>query len=183
MLSCVWLFVMPWAVANQAPLPLKFSRQEYWSRLPFPAPGDLPDPGIEPTSLALQADSLPLTPPEKPHQQNYNYPPNTCEVKFSWNPTNQDLKLSVFVYLVLGVEGVRRALESTYFKDGRFEQIPSGYYGNSYSLIWSPTLFWIIFSGSNKVNYHKTKIDFLQHSVSLFCEFGCNIFLDIYNFF
>ena len=76
-----------------------------WSGLPFPAPGDLPDPGIEPTSLALQADSLPPAPPGKPHQQNYNHPPNTCEAKSSWNPTNQDLKWSVFVYLVLGGEG------------------------------------------------------------------------------
>ena len=74
-------------------------------------------------------------------------------------------------------------MESTYFKDRRYEQISSEYYGNSYSLICSPTLFWIIFSVSNKVNYHKTKIDFLQHSVSLFCEFGHNIFFNIYNFF
>ena len=43
-----------------------FSRQEHWSGLPFPSPGDLPDPGIEPRSLALQADSLPSQPPGKP---------------------------------------------------------------------------------------------------------------------
>ena len=60
-LSWVWLFVSPWTtVAHQAPLSLGFPRQEYWSRLPFPSPGDLPDQGIEPTSPALQADSLPL---------------------------------------------------------------------------------------------------------------------------
>ena len=47
-----------WAVAHQAPLSLRFPRQEYWSGLPFPAPGDLPDPGMEPVSPALQADSL-----------------------------------------------------------------------------------------------------------------------------
>ena len=45
----------PWAVAGQAPLSMGFSRQEYWSGLPFPSPGDLPDPGIEPRSPALQA--------------------------------------------------------------------------------------------------------------------------------
>ena len=50
-----------WTVAFQAPLFLEFSRQEYWSGLPFPSPGDHPDPGIEPTSPALQADSLPLS--------------------------------------------------------------------------------------------------------------------------
>ena len=48
----------PWTVARQAPLAMGFSRQEYWSGLPFPSPGDLPDPGIEPWSPALQADSL-----------------------------------------------------------------------------------------------------------------------------
>ena len=58
-LSCVWLFVTPWTVAHQAPLFMRFSRQEYWSGLPCPSPGDLPDPGIKPRSLALQADYLP----------------------------------------------------------------------------------------------------------------------------
>ena len=51
--SVVWLFVTPWAVARQAPLSMEFSRQECWSVLPFPSPGNLPDPGIEPTSPAL----------------------------------------------------------------------------------------------------------------------------------
>ena len=59
--SCLTL-VTPWTVAHQAPLPMGFSRQEYWSGLPFPSPGDLPDPGIEPRSPALQADSLPTEP-------------------------------------------------------------------------------------------------------------------------
>ena len=48
----------PWTVAHQAPLSMGFSRQEYWNGLPFPSPGDLPDPGIEPGSPALQADDL-----------------------------------------------------------------------------------------------------------------------------
>ena len=52
-LSHVQLFVTPWTVAHQAPLSMGFSRQEYWSGLPFPSPGDLPDPGIEPASPAL----------------------------------------------------------------------------------------------------------------------------------
>ena len=55
------LFVTPWAAAHQAPLSVGFSRQEYWSGLPFPPPGDLLDPGVEPRSPALQADSLPLS--------------------------------------------------------------------------------------------------------------------------
>ena len=52
------LFVTPWTVAYQAPPSMGFSRQECWSGLPFPSPGDLPDPGIEPRSPALQADAL-----------------------------------------------------------------------------------------------------------------------------
>ena len=60
-LGRVQLFVTPWTVARQAPLSMGFSRQGYWSGLPFPSPGDLPDPGIEPRSPALQADSLPLS--------------------------------------------------------------------------------------------------------------------------
>ena len=50
LLSRVWLFAIPWTVAYQAPPSMEFSRQEYWSRLPFPFPGDLPDPGIKPRS-------------------------------------------------------------------------------------------------------------------------------------
>ena len=53
----------PRAVAYQAPLSMGSSRQEYWSGLPFPSPGDLPDPGIEPRSPTLQADALPSEPP------------------------------------------------------------------------------------------------------------------------
>ena len=64
-LSRVWLFVTPWTVAHQAPLSMEFSRQEYWSGLPFPSPGDLPNSGIEPGLLTLQADSLPTEPPGK----------------------------------------------------------------------------------------------------------------------
>ena len=57
-LSCLNL-VISWTIACQAPLSMGFSRQEYWSGLPFPSPGDLPDPGIEPMSPALQVDALP----------------------------------------------------------------------------------------------------------------------------
>ena len=60
-LSHVQLFVIPWAGAHQVPLSMGFPRQEYWSGLPFPPPGDLPDAGIKPTSRALQVDSLPLS--------------------------------------------------------------------------------------------------------------------------
>ena len=59
--------VIPWTIVYQASLSMGFSRQEYWSGLPFPSPGDLPDPGIEPRSPALQAEALPSEPPRKPH--------------------------------------------------------------------------------------------------------------------
>ena len=57
--------LLAWTVAYQAPPSMEFSQQEYWSRLPFPSSGDLPDPGIEPRSPALQADALPSEPPGK----------------------------------------------------------------------------------------------------------------------
>ena len=62
-------FETPWTVARYAPLSIGFSRQEYCSGLPFPSPGDLPNPGIEPGSPALQADALPSEPPGKPVMQ------------------------------------------------------------------------------------------------------------------
>ena len=60
-LSCVWLFATPWTIQS-----MEFSRPEYWSGEPFPSPGDLPNPGIEPRSPTLQADSLPAQPQGKP---------------------------------------------------------------------------------------------------------------------
>ena len=60
LLHLVRLFVTPWTVAHQAPLSVEFSRQEYWSRLPFPIPGDLPNSGIKLASPALPVDSLPV---------------------------------------------------------------------------------------------------------------------------
>ena len=77
--SGVQLFATPWTVALQAPLPVGFPRQEYWSGLPCFPPGDLPDPRIEAKSLkspAVAAGSLPLLPPGKPKnkfkKKNYN---------------------------------------------------------------------------------------------------------------
>ena len=65
-LSPVRFFTTAWTVAHQAPLSMGFSRQEYWSGVPFPSPGHLPDPGIKPRSPALQADVLTSEPPGKP---------------------------------------------------------------------------------------------------------------------
>ena len=60
------VYAILWTVVCQAPLSMEFSRQEYWSGLPFPSPGDLPNPGIKSRSPALQDDSLPYEPPGKP---------------------------------------------------------------------------------------------------------------------
>ena len=65
-LNHVWLFATLWTVAHQAPPSLGFSRQEYWSGLPLPSSGVLPDPGIEPRSPTLQVDALTSEPPGKP---------------------------------------------------------------------------------------------------------------------
>ena len=64
-LSRVRLFATLWTVAYQASLSMGFSRQEYWSGLPFPSPGDLPDPGIKPRTPVLEADALTSEPPGK----------------------------------------------------------------------------------------------------------------------
>ena len=67
-LSHVRLFATSWTIAYQTPLSVGFSRQGYWSGLPFPSLGELPDPETEPRSPTLQADALPSEPPEKPDQ-------------------------------------------------------------------------------------------------------------------
>ena len=69
LLSCVWLLAAPRAIVSQAPLPV-FSRQEYWNGFPCPSPRDLPNPGIEPRSLALLAGSLPSETPGKPYNSD-----------------------------------------------------------------------------------------------------------------
>ena len=75
-LSHVQLFATPWTVAYQAPPSMGFSKQEYWSGLPFPSPGDLPDPGIEPGSPTLKADTLPSEPPGKSPNRSH------CQIRF-----------------------------------------------------------------------------------------------------
>ena len=69
LLSRVQLFATLWTVAYQAPPSMEFSRQEYWSGLPFPSPWDLPHPGIKPGSPALRADALRSEPPGKPQRK------------------------------------------------------------------------------------------------------------------
>ena len=77
MLSLVQLFAIPWTVACQAPLSMEFSRQEQWSGLPCPSPGDLPNPGIDLGSSALQANSLLSEPRSSPLSHQGNHLPKT----------------------------------------------------------------------------------------------------------
>ena len=67
-------FATPWTVACQAPLSMGFPRQEYWSGLPFPSPGDLPNPGIEPLSPALEGGFFTTEPPGKPAEKLVGFP-------------------------------------------------------------------------------------------------------------
>ena len=85
LVSHVRLSVIPWTVACQAPLSIEFSRQEYWSGLPIPFPGDLPDLGIEPRSPALQVDSLLTEPPG--YTSLFN---KECINKLVQNPLHQE---------------------------------------------------------------------------------------------
>ena len=90
LLSLVQLFMTPWTVVLQASLSMEFSRQEYWSGLPFLSPGDLPDPGIEPRSLALQADCLPSEPPKEIINKTKKLPVDLEEV-FANSVTDKSL--------------------------------------------------------------------------------------------
>ena len=93
--SCVWLFATPWTVACWGPLSMGFPRQEYWSELPFPSPGDFPDPGIKSWSPVLQADSLLSEPPGK------TYGPETW-LNWSWLIIKVDFLLECFCGLYEG---------------------------------------------------------------------------------
>ena len=79
-LSRVQLFASLWTVACQAPVSMGFSQQEYWTGVPFPSPGDLSDPGIEPKSPSLQADSLPSEPAGKPKAPGAGLIPEITEM-------------------------------------------------------------------------------------------------------
>ena len=82
----------PWTLALQAPLSMGFSRQEYWSGLPFPSPGDLPNPGIEPGFPALQADALPSESPGKAQCHNTGY---LIEIIRNCRKTGQDEQIEL----------------------------------------------------------------------------------------
>ena len=107
----------PWTVARQAPLSMGFSRQEYWSGLPCPPPGDLPNPGINPCLLRLlhwQAGSLPLVSPGKPHL-------NTDNISFS---------------PVGGIGGIRKVESSEFLYIGVSDCNSSARYVSTFLVFW-----------------------------------------------
>ena len=108
MVSHVWLFASPWTVACQAPLSMGFSRQEYWSGLPFPSSRTLPDPGIEPTSLLSTALAGRFTWVPDNNLQNFNlpsvfplsiYPTWVCVYILVGQGRHLCLCLSVYIYI------------------------------------------------------------------------------------
>ena len=114
LLSYMTLFSTPWTVAHQAPLSMGFSWQEYWSELPFPPLGDLPDSGIEPVSLvlpALQADSLPLS-----HQGS----------------PGKSLKIFLFIHIYTLWKIILKVRECEYLG----WSCPSGFKGSGLRCLW-----------------------------------------------
>ena len=112
LLSHVRLFVTPWTVAHQAPPSMGFSRKEYWSGLPFPSPGDLPNPGIEPGSPALQVDALTTEVPGKPYICVYGLKLNIQRMKImasgpitSWKIDGETVSHFIFGGSIITADG------------------------------------------------------------------------------
>ena len=105
-LSHVQLFATLWKTACHAPLSMGFFWQEYWSGLPFLSPGDLPDPGIEPRSPALQADSSPSESPGKPH--HYLFYKSFIHIHFKLPLTaTLSLKVREWIWIFIGTYSLR----------------------------------------------------------------------------
>ena len=107
-LSCVWLFVTPRTIQS-----MEFSRPEYWSGYPFPSPGDLPNPGIEPRSPTLQVDSLPAEPQGKPKNTGVGSL-SLLQWIFPTQELNQGLLHCRRILYQLSYEGSPLKKESTY---------------------------------------------------------------------
>ena len=97
-LGCVRLFATPWTVAHQAPPSMEFSRQEYWSGLPFPSPGDLPDIRIKPRSPSLRVKALPSEPLGKPTIYTWMQP--KCPLTDEWIKKMWCVCVCVYIYIM-----------------------------------------------------------------------------------
>ena len=112
--SCVWLFATPWTVAHQAPLSMGFFRQKYSNGLLCLPPGDLPNPGIKPRSLALQVDSLLSEPPGKPMNTGVGSPSLLQGIFLTQESTRGLLHCRQILYLVSYQEAHLPTYLSTY---------------------------------------------------------------------
>ena len=95
LLSHVRLFVIPWTVASQAPLSVESSRQEYWSMLPFPTPGDLPDPRIEPASLTSALAGGFFTTSVTWKLEQWKLSPDCTEYNQTWKPSKDSVGVAL----------------------------------------------------------------------------------------
>ena len=102
----------PMDYTHEAPLSVEFSRQEYWSGLPFPSPGDLPSSGMEPWSPALQADSIPAEPPGKHVCNMCIYNIIRKQMEFKWQLHFSSIRINIFSFRVNRLSGEQGVLES-----------------------------------------------------------------------
>ena len=134
-----WLFGMPWSIAHQNPLSMGFLRQEYWSGLPFPSPGNLTDSRIEPRSLPLKADSLPSESPAKPIKVKWALRLENSSNRFSfsmkWN-TREFSLLSLCLCVLFSVFPTPHpvCMLSKYWVGQR---VPLGFSIQCYGQIWN----------------------------------------------
>ena len=138
LLSCVRLFATPWTVALQAPLFMELSRQEYWNGLPFPSPGALPHPGIEPGSSTLQADSLLPEPPGKPLGSQPSYNSLCSKLKLSLTSPSPTLSIT---YIQLPIKSNSKA-HLKFISHSLFSLMPSQFM----SLFLTSTIFFLIYT-------------------------------------
>ena len=123
MLSHVWLFVTPWTTAHQAPLSMWFSRQGYWSGLPFPTPGNLPSPGIEPASPVLAGGFFTTVLLWKPQKIVYSV--------FKWNLLEMGVKSFTIKiwrqisHISLRSNNYRRPLFSSHYLENQYGTVSS----------------------------------------------------------
>ena len=125
LLSRVQLFGTPWTVAFQDPQSMEFSRQEYWSGLPFPSPGDLPDPGTEPRFPTLQAVALPSESPGKPNLRPLLTQMNMCYCVLGTIPNTSHVQ-SYSLFSVYEADGINRSvLHMGKLRPSRVHHFPS----------------------------------------------------------
>ena len=114
--------LVDWTVAHQAPMSMGFSKQEYWSGLPFPPPGDLPDPGIKPAVPALQADSLLLESPGK-SPESHDSAKHFAFIYLLISSSEHPLEVSVTIVIPILQMGKLNLKEVTQFPRSHMQRV------------------------------------------------------------